>query len=58
VQTINLKSNVFDKFNQAKRIEQYEEKEYLTNSQFIDIMLDFMFKDLKGMYNTKKSKSA
>ena len=58
MQTINLKSNVFDKFNQAKRIEQYEEKEYLTNSQFIDIMLDFMFKDLKGMYNTKKSKSA
>ena len=58
MQTINLKPNVFDKFNQAKRIEQYEEKEYLTNSQFIDIMLDFMFKDLKGMYNTKKRKSA
>ena len=58
MQTINLKPNVFDKFNQAKRIEQYEEKEYLTNSQFVDKMVDFMFKDLKGMYNTKKSKSA
>jgi len=58
VQTINLKPNVFDKFNQAKRIEQYEEKMYLTNSEFIEIMIDFMFKDIKGMYNTKKSKSA
>ena len=56
--TINLKPNVFDKFNQAKRIEQYEEKEYLTNSQFVDKMVDFMFKDLKGMYNTKKRKLA
>ena len=56
--TINLKQNVFDKFNQAKRIEQYEEKEYLTNSQFVDKMVDFMFKDLKGMYNTKKRKLA
>ena len=58
MQTINLKLDVFDKFNQAKRIEQYEEKEYLTNSEFINIMLDFMFKDLKGMYNTKKRKLA
>ena len=58
MQTINLKPNVFDKFNQAKRIEQYEEKMYLTNSEFIEIMIDFMFKDIKGMYNTKKSKSA
>jgi len=58
VQTINLKSNVFDKFNQAKRIEEYEEKMYLSNSDFVNIMLDFMFKDLKGMYNTKKRKSA
>ena len=56
--TINLKQNVFDKFNQAKRIEQYEEKEYLTNSEFVNIMIDFMFKDLKGMYNTKKRKLA
>ena len=56
--TINLKPNVFDKFNQAKRIEQYEEKEYLTNSEFVNIMIDFMFKDLKGMYNTKKRKLA
>tara|TARA_B100000809_G_scaffold247140_1_gene275850 strand:- start:83 stop:265 length:183 start_codon:yes stop_codon:yes gene_type:complete len=47
VQTINLKLDVFDKFNQAKRIEQYEEKEYLTNSEFINIMIDFMFKDIK-----------
>tara|TARA_R110002020_G_C15987371_1_gene749007 strand:+ start:182 stop:358 length:177 start_codon:yes stop_codon:yes gene_type:complete len=58
VNTINLKQNVFDKFNQAKRIEQYEEKEYLTNSEFVNIMIDFMFKDLKGMYNTKKRKLA
>jgi len=58
VQTINLKPNVFDKFNQAKRIEEYEEKMYLSNSDFVNIMLDFMFKDLKGMYNTKKRKSA
>ena len=58
MQTINLKPNVFDKFNQAKRIEEYEEKMYLSNSDFVNIMLDFMFKDLKGMYNTKKSKSA
>ena len=54
MQTINLKPNVFDKFNQAKRIEQYEEKMYLTNSEFIEILIDFMFKDIKGMYNTKK----
>ena len=58
MQTINLKPNVFDKFNQAKRIEQYEEKMYLTNSEFIEIMIDFMFKDIKGMSNTKKSKLA
>ena len=58
MQTINLKPNVFDKFNQAKRIEEYEEKMYLSNSDFVNIMLDFMFKDLKGMYNTKKRKSA
>ena len=45
--TINLKPDVFDKFNQAKRIEQYEEKEYLTNSQFVNVMIDFMFKDIK-----------
>ena len=56
MQTVNLERNVFDKFNQAKRIEQYEEKEYITNSEFIDRMIDFMFKDLKGMYNTKKRK--
>ena len=58
MQTINLKPNVFDKFNQAKRIEQYEEKMYLTNSEFIEIMIDFMFKDIKGMSNTKKTKLA
>ena len=58
MQTINLKPNVFDKFNQAKRIEQYEEKMYLTNSEFIEIMIDFMFIDIKGMSNTKKSKLA
>ena len=56
--TINLKLDVFKKFNQAKRIEEYEEKMYLSNSDFVNIMLDFMFKDLKGMYNTKKRKSA
>ena len=45
--TINLKLDVFKKFNQAKRIEQYEEKETLTNSQFVDSMIDFMFKKIK-----------
>ena len=58
MQTINLKLDVFQKFNQAKRIEEYEEKMYLSNSDFVNIMLDFMFKDLKGMYNTKKRKLA
>ena len=45
--TINLKSDVFKKFNQAKRIEEYEEKMYLSNSDFVNIMLDFMFKKIK-----------
>ena len=60
MQTINLKPNVFDKFNQAKRIEQYEEKEYLTNSQFVNIMVDFMFKNIKVNPKSlpKKPKSA
>ena len=43
MQTINLKPNVFDKFNQAKRIEEYEEKMYLSNSDFVNILIDFMF---------------
>ena len=60
MQTINLKLDVFDKFNQAKRIEQYEEKEYLTNSQFVNIMVDFMFKNIKVNPKSlpKKPKSA
>jgi len=47
VNTINLKPEVFKKFNQAKRIEEYEEKMYLSNSDFVNIMLDFMFKKIK-----------
>ena len=50
--TINLKLDVFKKFNQAKRIEEYEEKMYLSNSDFVNIMLDFMFK--KIIFTTKK----
>ena len=45
--TINLKLEVFKKFNQAKRIEEYEEKMYLSNSDFVNIMIDFMFKKIK-----------
>ena len=45
--TINLKPNVFAKFKQAKICEEYEEKDEMTNSEFINIMIDFKFKKLR-----------
>ena len=45
--TINLKLEVFKKFNQAKRIEEYEEKMYLSNSDFVNILMEFKFKKIK-----------
>ena len=41
--TINLKLDVFKKFNQAKRSEEYAEKMNLSNSDFVNILIDFMF---------------
>ena len=45
--TINLKPEVFKKFNQAKRIEEYEEKMFLSNSDFVNILMNFKFKKIK-----------
>ena len=46
VNTINLKPDVFEKFNKAKLIEQYEEKMKLSNSDFVLILLNSNFKKL------------
>ena len=35
------------KFNQAKRIEEYEEKMNLSNSDFVNLLMDFKFKKIK-----------
>ena len=45
--TLNLKPNVFKKLKQAKIIEEYEEKDEMTNSEFVNIMIDFKFKKLR-----------
>ena len=45
--TINLKPNVFKKLKQAKIIEEYEEKDEMTNSEFVNIMIDFKFRNLR-----------
>ena len=47
MQTINLKPNVFKKLKQAKIIEEYEEKDEMTNSEFVNIMIDFKFRNLR-----------
>ena len=47
MQTINLKPNVFKKLKQAKIIEEYEENDEMTNSEFVNIMIDFKFRNLR-----------